>query len=206
MKQDTKDRIIETGAGIIHHKGYHHTGIQEVLSAAGVPKGSFYFYFKNKEDFGLHVIDYFDHFILQMLKPVMEDDSLSALGKIEGILDHFIDLFKNMDYQCGCPIGNLSQEMGDLNEAFGKKLSESVEKVAKIYQGLLDQARSDRELTVDMDTAEMAEFIVTSWQGALIKMKINKSIKPLVLHKRYVFNMLTPNGAYKKEKNDGVNA
>jgi len=50
---------LERGAEIIHLKGFNHTGVQEVLRAAGVPKGSFYNYFKNKEDFGLQVIDYF---------------------------------------------------------------------------------------------------------------------------------------------------
>ena len=49
MPINTRDRIVETGAAIIHHKGFNHTGIQEILTAAGVPKGSFYNYFKSKE-------------------------------------------------------------------------------------------------------------------------------------------------------------
>ena len=63
MQPNTRDRIIETGAEIIHRKGFNHTGIQEILTAAGVPKGSFYNYFKSKDEFGLEVIDYFSaHF------------------------------------------------------------------------------------------------------------------------------------------------
>jgi TetR/AcrR family transcriptional repressor of nem operon len=45
MKQDAKERVLETGAAIVHRKGFHNTGIQEVLKAAEIPKGSFYFYF-----------------------------------------------------------------------------------------------------------------------------------------------------------------
>ena len=59
MRQNTRQKILEVGAEIIHLKGYNHTGLQEILQAAGVPKGSFYNYFKNKEDFGLQVIDFF---------------------------------------------------------------------------------------------------------------------------------------------------
>jgi len=55
MLANTRKRIIETGAAIIHRKGFNHTGIQEILNAAKVPKGSFYNYFKSKEDFGLQI-------------------------------------------------------------------------------------------------------------------------------------------------------
>jgi TetR/AcrR family transcriptional repressor of nem operon len=83
MKQDTKQKIIQAGAKIIHRKGYNHTGIQEVLKAAGVPKGSFYFYFNNKEDFGLHVIDFFNNMLLGMVEPVISDKNISPVRLLE---------------------------------------------------------------------------------------------------------------------------
>ena len=183
-------RSIETGAKIMHHKGYHYTGIQEVLDAAGVPKGSFYFYFKNKEDFGLQVIDFFDGMYFGVLSPIIEEENISPLKKIEKIFDYYIDLFKELDFQCGCPIGNLSQEMGDLNPAFSSKLTESVEKMTKIYQDILDKAKLGNEIPKNIDTGEISEFMVTSWHGALIKMKINKNINPLKLHKKFILNIL----------------
>ena len=190
MKQDTKQKIIETGAQIIHHKGYNHTGIQEVLNAAKVPKGSFYFYFKSKEDFGLHIIDFFENMLVDMLRPILEDGDTGSLEKIEKIFDFYINFFKKIDYKCGCPIGNLSQEMGDLNPAFSKKLLGSVKKMAKIYSSILDRAKLNKEIAQGLNTEEIAEFIVTSWHGALIKMKINKSSKPLKIHKKFIFNIL----------------
>jgi len=190
MKQDTKQRIIETGARIIHLKGYNHTGIQEVIKAAGVPKGSFYFYFKNKEDFGLHVIDFYNNMYLGMIDPIVNNRDLLPLKRIEKMFDLFIDLFKEMDYTCGCPIGNLSQEMGDLNEAFSAKLTESVELIAGVYKDLLDEAKQMKEIPETIDTQETAEFIVSSWHGSLIRMKIIKSIEPLKLHKRFILKYL----------------
>jgi TetR/AcrR family transcriptional repressor of nem operon len=81
MKKNTKNRILEVGAEIIHLKGFNHAGIQEILDAAGVPKGSFYNYFKSKEDFGLQVIDYFvNHFTL-LTSDTIGDRSLSPLAR-----------------------------------------------------------------------------------------------------------------------------
>ena len=93
MKESTRDRIIAAGAGIIHRKGFHHTGIQEVLQAADVPKGSFYFYFKNKQDFGLQVIDYYNQLFASMAEPILTNRSVPPLGRIEQLLDFFIELF-----------------------------------------------------------------------------------------------------------------
>ena len=190
MGQETKYKIIEAGARIIHHKGYNHTGIQEVIKAAGVPKGSFYFYFNSKEDFGLHVIDYFNDMYLQMIDPILQQKELSALRRIEKILDYYIGLFKELNYTCGCPIGNLSQEMGDLSEAFGTKLVSSVALIAGIYKDLLDEAKETDQVSLEMNTQKTAEFIVSSWHGSLIRMKIDKNIEPLELHKQFIFNIL----------------
>ncbi len=190
MKQDTKHIIIEAGARIIHRKGYNHTGIQEVLKAAGVPKGSFYFYFKNKEDFGLHVIDYFETMVLGMVKPIVSDTSLSPLGRISGIFDYYIHLFEEVNYTCGCPIGNLAQEMGDLSDAFSSSLQSAVKNMARVYREILDEAQSQGEFPSSLNTEETAEFIVTSWHGALIKMKIDRSIAPLTLHKQIILGLI----------------
>ncbi len=190
MTQDTKYKIIEAGAQIIHHKGYNHTGIQEVLTAAGVPKGSFYFYFKNKEDFGLHVVDYFNDMYLKMLDPIVKDKNLSPLKRIEQIFDYFIGFFKELNCTRGCPIGNLSQEMGDLSEAFGNKLVTSVALIAGIYKDLLDEAKKTNLISNGIDSQKTAEFIVSSWHGSLVKMKIDKNIGPLELHKQFIFNIL----------------
>src|SRR5438132_4961652 len=58
-KVPTKAALVDAGLHLMLEKGYHHMGIQDVLQAAGVPKGSFYYYFPSKEAFGLAVIAQF---------------------------------------------------------------------------------------------------------------------------------------------------
>jgi len=87
MKMNTKQKILQIGAEIIHRKGCNATGLQEILSAANVPKGSFYNHFKSKEDFGLQVIDYFSDFFAQFCKDILADFTRSPLGKLERLLD-----------------------------------------------------------------------------------------------------------------------
>lgn len=190
MKKTNRDKIIEVGAQIIHRKGYNHTGIQEVLTAAGVPKGSFYFYFKNKEDFGLQVIDYFTEFYSQQANLVFDDQSVPPLERIKRFLEGFITIFESIDFTCGCPVGNLAQEMGDLSPAFRIKLKESVDIMTDFYARALKEARQRDDISARLDVAETADFILTSWQGALVRMKIEQSARPLKNHIKFIFEFI----------------
>jgi len=188
VKENTKNRILEAGAEIVHLKGFHHTGLQEILEAAGVPKGSFYNYFKGKEDFGLQVIDYFVNFFTSMVKQVVEDHALTPLEKINSILEWFKEFFKSKDYAYGCPIGNLAQEMGDLSPAFREKLKSAIKIMVDLYSVVLAEAQKAGEISQSLDVKEAAYFLVSSWHGALIHMKAVKGPEPLENHKRFMFN------------------
>jgi len=187
MPPNTRDRIIETGAEIIHRKGFNHTGIQEILKAANVPKGSFYNYFKSKEDFGLQIIDYFSAHFTRIAKKTLEDTSVSPLNRLYGLLTAFMERFKSQNFTGGCPIGNLAQEMGDLSPVFRQKLKEAVDMMAETYGRVLIEAQEARKVSKNLDTREAAYFIVAGWHGAIIQMKLEKSMIPLKNHRKFVF-------------------
>ena len=82
---NTREEIIRKGAELIHAQGFNATGLQQILQAVGIPKGSFYFYFKSKEDFGLEIIDYFNAIISANLHALFERQKNTAFettGKI----------------------------------------------------------------------------------------------------------------------------
>ena len=190
MKENIKKKIIETGAEIIHLKGFNHTGIQEILNAAGVPKGSFYHYFKNKEDFGLQVIDYFTEYFYFSCNDILEDPARTPLEKIRQILQQFIEFFRSKDCAYGCPIGNLSQEMGDLSLPFQAKLKEAMNAMVNMYAGIIRQGQKCGEISPGLDAKKAAEFLVSSWEGALLHMKIEKNLESLENHQRFIFEYI----------------
>ena len=188
MISNTREHIIETGAEIIHRKGFNHTGIQEILTAAAVPKGSFYNYFRSKEDFGLQIIDYYSARFEQIASKTLADTSISPLNRIYEFLAAFMEYFESQNYTGGCPIGNLAQEMGDLNPAFRIKLSESIDMMVDTYSQLLSAAQEDGKISKTLDIEDAARFIVASWHGAIIQMKLTKSLEPLKNHRKFIFD------------------
>ena len=188
--KDAKSRILKAGARIVLEKGFCDTGLAEVLEAAKVPKGSFYFHFKNKEDFGLQLVDTFAEALKAGRETVLRDESLTCLERIRLMFRRQTELFQKHGFKGGCPIGNLSQEMGDRSPLFRKRLKQVFSELRKELTGQLSQARRRGEMTEAIEPEEAADFIMSSWQGALMQMKVAKSTAPYEVFDRMIFERL----------------
>lgn len=188
MKQDTKQAIIEAAAPLIHRQGFHRTGLKEILEAAGVPKGSFYFYFKSKEDFGLALIDHFSRQISERSgsEPLTPDEP--ALSRLRRAFVSRRDTRASCGCMGGCPLGNLTQEMSDLSPVMREHLEKALNTVTSGIEALLRLAVERGELPPGTDAAQTAAFILDAWEGALMRMKAEKSVAPLDRFIRFIFD------------------
>src|SRR4249919_3117568 len=59
MSGTTKERILDAAEEIMLTKSFHSVGLSEILAAVKVPKGSFYHYFRSKEQFGVELISHY---------------------------------------------------------------------------------------------------------------------------------------------------
>jgi TetR/AcrR family transcriptional repressor of nem operon len=164
---------------MISRQGYNATGIDAVLKQAGVPKGSFYHYFGSKEDFGLAVIDCFvDRYDLY-LASFLEDKSLSPVERIRRYFE--AGLAKLSDSHCsrGCLIGNLGQELADQSEIFRERLDRIFQSWTGRFTVCLKEAEQKGELASACDPSVIAGFLLSGWEGAILRAKVMKSPQPL---------------------------
>jgi TetR/AcrR family transcriptional regulator, transcriptional repressor for nem operon len=155
-----------------------------------VPKGSFYFYFKNKEDFGLQLVDAFAETLRTARETVFRDKSLTCLERIREMFRRQTEVFRKHGFQGGCPIGNLSQEMGDRSPLFRKKLKQVFSELRQELAVQLSLAREKGEMNAALEPEEAADFILSSWQGALLQMKVAQSTAPFEIFDRMIFQRL----------------
>lgn len=189
-KTEIKDLILQEGAKIIHLKGFHNTGINEILESADIPKGSFYFYFKNKEDFGLQLIDYLTPHFLRLAKKHLQAAEKQYLKKLSDFFDEFQFYFEGQSCKMGCPIGNLALEMGDINENFKKKLDKVMESMRHSVSLFLKGAQDKKEISPLLDIMELSDFVINSWEGALLRMKVRGDVSPLMIFKKIIFESI----------------
>ncbi|WP_372750888.1 TetR/AcrR family transcriptional regulator [Labilibaculum sp.] len=193
MKTNTKQKILDAGVRLMHEKGFNDTGLQEILKEASVPKGSFYFYFKNKQDFGIQVIDCFFQHFKSVLNRFTEDASMPHVQRLQTFFSGFLDFFVNGDFKGGCPIGNFTLEMADVNEDFREHLNLILEQSIDLIANQIKYAQEKKEIQNVDDPKTLAEFIFFSWEGMIMQMKVSKDRKHLEQFNCFVFNQLIRN-------------
>ncbi|WXL24764.1 TetR/AcrR family transcriptional regulator [Ectopseudomonas mendocina] len=177
---DKRELILAKGAEVMTRRGYHGAGVQEIVQAAGVPKGSFYHYFESKEDFALQALQSVYQPRLQRYADALSN---SALSPRERILGYYHDLHEHFARQerlkYHCFIGSLSFEMAELSPALGVAVDGILQQSADILQACLEQAQAAGQLAADEDCRNLAAFICNAWQGTLTRLKVSGNLQAL---------------------------
>ena len=192
-KQETKTLLLDHGLRLMLERGYHHTGIKDVLAGAGVPKGSFYHYFKNKEDFGLQVVGRYADDGYKEIDRVLGDTQQPPLRKLRRLFENFQADYEQRFCRDGCLLGNLGQEMADINDTFRGQINTHFDSWTARIALCMDEAVACGDLRADLDTTMLAGTLLDAYEGALLRMKVVKSIAPLQAFLDVYFKkMLTP--------------
>ena len=124
------------------------------------------------------------------VRPILKDASRPPLERLAGFFLWFRQYFEQEGFIKGCPIGNLIQELGDVNPAFRDKLHASLDSLIRFVTKLLREAQERGELPERLPAEDTARFIISAWQGALIRMKAAAGPEPLDTFQRMTFEVL----------------
>jgi TetR/AcrR family transcriptional repressor of nem operon len=178
-KQLKKDKLLDQGVTLLLEKGYHATGLKEILDTVQIPKGSFYTYFNSKEAFAAEAIaHYIEPFILRLSGHLAnpERDGLVALRA------YYLELIGEVElsgYKGGCLLGNLMGEIGDTSPLCQQALLDAVARYSKLQSSALERGQQQGSVRRDRSAQSMANLMLNGWQGALLRMKVEQSVEPL---------------------------
>lgn len=158
--------------------GYHDLGIQALLEATGVPKGSFYHHFMNKEGFALQVIDQYMRKVHAGLDACLEDPSRPPLERVRRFFELTQQGYRAEGY-LGCLLGGLGQELSGVSEVFRHKIDECFSAIAKRIAICLEEARKRGEMSAESDPRRMASVLVDCWEGAALRSRLRGNAAPL---------------------------
>lgn len=190
----TKQRLIEEGLRMMLQQGYNSLGLQALLEAAGVPKGSFYHHFKDKEDFALQVIDAYTSAVHAALDACVANTRLPPLERVRTFFRQVERSYRREGY-LGCLMGGLGQELSGVSDVFRKKIESCFASIAERLRVCLEAAKAEGSLPANCDTALMANLLVDCWEGAALRSRLNKSPAPLLAMLEFYLNSLSHLGA-----------
>lgn len=195
---DTRLRLVRAGVEVLTEKGFTATGIEEVLSRVGVPKGSFYHYFASKEAFGLAALEGYADYFARKLDRCLRDPGGSPLAGLEGFMADAAAGMARHGYRRGCLVGNLGQEMSALPEAFRARLVAVFEDWEVRVWACLERARGVGEIAPGSDCRRLAGLFWIGWEGAVLRARLERSAGPLRLFgEAYLAMLRASQGAHR---------
>lgn len=179
QKQANRENLLAKGVTLLTQQGYHGTGLKEILDAVQIPKGSFYNYFGSKENFGAEVVQYYLAPFIKQLESHLQADQQDALMAIKRYFNELIIELEQADFKGGCLLGNLMGELGDTSDIVRTSLQLAVNQYRNVLRYGLERAQQEGTVRTDKSAEELADLLVNTWQGVLLRMKIEKSSLPL---------------------------
>lgn len=175
IKMDTRQSILDTAQRIVAQKGFAAVGLNEVLAEAGVPKGSFYYYFTSKDAFGEAMMQsYFDDYLTTMDRIVADTGKSSA----EHLMRYWQNFYETQivdDCQGRCLVVKLGAEVSDLSETMRMAMKVGTAAIVDRVEQMIISGIADGSVSVDASPRTTAEALYDTWLGASVMAKIHRS-------------------------------
>lgn len=174
---DVRQHILDTAKPIILGRGFSAVGLNQILSAADVPKGSFYHYFKSKELFGAALLDsYFADYLLR-LDQLLTQTGGSAAHNLIGYWSGWLETQCGEELDGKCLVVKLGGEVSDLSEAMRAALQRGTDSIIDRLAVCIGNGVADGSLRFSIDAERTAQTLYAMWLGAtlLTKMRHDRS-------------------------------
>lgn len=170
-----RQRLIDIGTELFTRQGFSSTGLDEIVQAAAVPKGSFYYYFGSKEAFAHAVIANYAQYFARKLDRTLGDPGLSPLQRLKAFTRDATQGMQRFDFHRGCLVGNLGQELGGLEDDFRRRLLAVLDDWRDRFRHCIAEAQASGEITTPLAPDLLAQFFWSAWEGAVLCAKLERS-------------------------------
>ena len=175
------EEILQVGRNLIRTQGYHNTGINDLLKASGIPKGSFYNFFESKEDFVLKALAQYGDANVAWMESFLKNKALSPKERLKAFYTDTIRVNQHPDEACksGCLINNMSVEVAGINQNLADATDHQYSRLLQLLAECLKEGQELGEIRDDYSPEELAEYIHANFFGALSRMKSTRELVPL---------------------------
>src|SRR5579862_1782920 len=194
-RPSNKEKLLADGLRLVHERGFGASSVRDITQAAGVPQGSFTNHFASKEAFGLEILERYRAMTSAAVRATLRNDRLAPLDRLRAWIRGQLAYLRKDDMRRGCLYGNLSAEASEASDAIRFRVASVFAENQASVAYCLDAAIAAGELAPKTDVQELAGFIVSSLQGAILVAKAQRSPVPVERFERVLFQHLLPQGA-----------
>ncbi|WP_250510771.1 MULTISPECIES: TetR/AcrR family transcriptional regulator [unclassified Caballeronia] len=175
---DVRENIIAVGQRLIGAKGFSAVGLNEILTEAGVPKGSFYHYFGSKDAFGVALLESYFEDYLNDLDQTLAQPGLSMAQRLTNYWSIWQETQSFFDCQGKCLAVKLGAEVADMSEAMRATLKRGTAGIVRRLASAIEIGVAEGSLSIESDPQSVAQSLYQLWLGASIMVKIVRNTQP----------------------------
>ncbi|KVP51407.1 TetR/AcrR family transcriptional regulator [Burkholderia ubonensis] len=176
---EVRQHILNIAKPIMLHKGFSAVGLNEILAAAGIPKGSFYHYFGSKEAFGEALLEAYFEGYLDHLDNLLVRQPGTGAARLMTYWNNWLRTQCNDDPEGKCLAVKLGAEVADLSEAMRSVLRRGTGQIIERLAAGIETGLADGSLRGIDDPSHTAATLYELWLGATLLEKIHRDRKPL---------------------------
>ena len=182
-----RDSILDAGLKVMSRKGYAGAGVRDIVAEAPAPQGSFTNHFRSKEEFAREVLDLYFTRLKRLVAEALDDGGLSPRERLRRYLDIITRRLAGDEFSRGCLIGDFSLEAVAESETLRARLAEIFAEWRAPFAACIAEGQAMGEIDGAFAPEELAEFLLSSWEGAILRMKVERNGEPLERFKRIAF-------------------
>ena len=178
--RDTKQAILDAARTIISRKGFASAGLNEILADAGVPKGSFYHYFKSKDILGVELLETYFSSYISLLEELFQTPNMTGRERLMLYWKKWCDTQKKAPTTGKCLTVKLGAEVSDMSEPMRNVLIHGTTNVINRITQAIDYAIMDGSVKISEEPKKTAEMLYKMWLGATLLVKITRDNQALI--------------------------
>src|SRR5438094_2625223 len=177
-RRSLRNDILQAGLRVMFRSGYRGASVRDICAAASAPQGSFTNHFRSKEAFAGEVLDrYFDH-TKALVAEALDNVSQSPRQRLMRYLDIITDRLEADEFARGCLIGDFSLEAAPVSEMLRDRLVAIFMEWRGLFAVCIDEAQTSGEIDSTFAPDELADFLLASLEGAILRMKVTSTAEP----------------------------
>ena len=189
-KPSLREDILNAGLKVMFRSGYTGATVRDICEAAGVPLGSFTNHFRSKEAFAEEVLDrYFAH-LKGFVKQALDNKSTTPRERLKRYLDIISGVLAGDKWNRGCLIGDFSLETTSQSKLLRERLEAIFQEWRAPFVSCIAEAQTTGEIDSTFDPMDLAEFLLASWEGAILRMKVERGPAALDRFKNIMFQTI----------------
>jgi len=186
-RRSLRNTILDAGLKVMFRSGYNGSSVRDIAAAGRAPQGSFTNHFRSKEAFACEVLDRYFTYVKGLVGEALDDASLTPRARLERYLDIIIGKLEGDNWSRGCLIGDLSLEAPSHSELLRTRLEAIFLEWRAPFAACIGEAQAAAEIAAEFDPTDLADFLLASWQGAILRMKVERSPAALQRFKTIAF-------------------